>query len=97
MIHKCSKKGRLTRNFEPDELPPHGGRGDLALVDALVGERRAPDLEDPVLRAGLVDGREPVLGGVLVHAQGQEVGVPVADPGDLWHEMLITPSVKRVQ
>ena len=77
------QKGNLTRNFEPDELSPHGGRGDLALVDALVGERRAPDLEDPVLRAGLVDGREPVLGGVLVHAQGQEVGVPVTDPGNL--------------
>ena len=40
-----------------------------------------PDLQDPVLTARLVEGGEPDVRGVAVHARGQEVGVRVSDPG----------------
>ena len=44
---------------------------------------RVPDLQDPVLAARLVQGGEPVIRGVAVHARAQEVRVVVSDPGDL--------------
>ena len=40
-----------------------------------------PDLEDPVLTARLVEGGEPRVGRVAVHARGQQVSVGVSDPG----------------
>ena len=45
-----------------------------------------PDLEDPVLAAGLVQGGEPVIRGVAVHPRAQEVRVMMSDPRNL-HEM----------
>ena len=44
---------------------------------------RVPDLQDPVLAARLVQGGEPVIRGVAVHARAQEVCVMMSDPGDL--------------
>ena len=44
---------------------------------------RVPDLQDPVLAARLVQGGEPVIRGVAVHARAQEVRVMMSDPGDL--------------
>ena len=44
---------------------------------------RVPDLQDPVLAARLVQGGEPVIRGVAVHARAQQVRVMMSDPGDL--------------
>lgn len=56
---------------------------DLALVDAGVPVLRVLDLEVPVLGALLVDRPEPLVTGVCVPADGQEMDVPVPHPGHL--------------
>ena len=47
----------------------------------LVHHVRIPDLQHPVLTAGLVEGGEPEVGSVSVHPGGQQVGVRVSDGG----------------
>ena len=42
-----------------------------------------PQLQHPVLTAGLVEGGEPLVRSVAEHPRGQQVGVPVSDPGHL--------------
>lgn len=56
---------------------------DLALVDAGVPVLRVLDLEVPVLRTLQVDRSEPLVAGVRVPADGQEMDVPVPHPGYL--------------
>lgn len=55
----------------------------LALVDARVLALGVPDPESPVLGVGRVHGLEPLVGGVGVAADGQQVDVPMTHPGDL--------------
>lgn len=54
--------------------------GYLTFVDPGVSDLGILDLQCPVLAGRLVDGPEPLVAGVRVPADGQQVNVPVPDP-----------------
>jgi len=64
--------------------------GYLAFVDPRVSDLRVLDLERPVFTGWLIDRPEALVTGVRVPADGQQVNVPVSDPGDLqWQNISV--------
>ena len=49
----------------------------------LIFSAGVPQLQHPVLTAGLVEGGEPLVRSVAEHPRSQEVGIAVSDPGHL--------------
>lgn len=61
----------------------------LAFVDSRVSDLRVLDLERPILAWRLIDGPEPLVTGVCIPADGQQMNVPVPDPRDLKIRILL--------
>lgn len=64
-------------------MPDGRSCAHLTLVHAGVSPLGIPHLERPVLRLRGVDGLKPLVTGVRVPADSEEVDVPVPHPGDL--------------
>lgn len=62
-------------------------RGDLALVISAVPKLRILKLKHPVVRVGVVDSLEPLVVRVRVTTDGEQVDVPVSDPGNLYRRL----------
>ena len=73
----------LTDNVELHRIGLGSGGGDLALVDAGVPLLHVLDDEHPLVGGAVVPRSEPLVRRVRVLAHGQDVHVPVADPGHL--------------
>ena len=70
-------------------MRPDGRRGELALVEALVGVADVLDAQLPEVRHRHVLSGEAKVRRVGVPAHAQEVRVLVTDPGDLGRRVLV--------
>lgn len=74
---------KLTDYVQVHDVAHVRRRGDLTLVKTAVPKLRILDLQHPVVRVYIVDRLEPLIVRVRVTTDGQQVDVPVPDPGDL--------------
>lgn len=76
----------LTHDLEMNILADVRCGRYLAFVDARIPDLWVLDLQRPILAGRLIDGPEPLVSGVRIPTNGQQVDVPVPDPGDLKRE-----------